>query len=441
MSDPPWATGASEVGRRNQAGEDEWGRGPHGATPHGRTTTAGDMGKGGAGMRMGGGADVDPGRGPDWRGGGGSVVPASRSAPWATDYELPGGPEHAQHGRRDHLGLQSHPHRRPQQQDGVIHEQPMAGQQPEWRRPQTMAPSWVRGGGEDLIVPSPNQGRKVAFMISGPAFFDREAAPSSLGQAPRSAGQRREMMAGQGGVGQGGARGGGGGQEGARVRGGEEMGVRGGGGGGDGQHARPGNERERHDQPQDHHQPQPQKNHLEAGQRSGELRVGLGRGVKSEGKQPRQSAPSSSGGGAGAHNSGEGRQNSGGDRSGAHNSGGEKSKASTGTRGGTGRGGVVASHLKPWDDGRRARAGGRGAGAVREWDDDRRRQMYGGPEAAMKAAAAWWGFELHSVCRFPSCACAPLGDDEQSSLHDTEVTLSSQAFLTQRSHCMRDALP
>jgi len=173
----------------------------------------------------------------DWRGGGG-VAPASMTAPWATDYDLPGERQigvlagrdqkkfsttdahHQNHGKPEHSqpgrDMQTH------HQRGSHHQQPPHGgsawegerhhhQQTfdtnnhgsaaslfhgnsgqgerhqrsghgadqddddrgvgmapnsEWKRPATMAPSWVRGGGQDLIVPSPSQGRKVQETLS-----------------------------------------------------------------------------------------------------------------------------------------------------------------------------------------------------------------------------------------------------------------------------------
>ena len=49
-----------------------------------------------------------------------------------------------------------------------------------WKRPSTLAPPWVAGGGQEMLLSSPAQGRKVSFVLSRPAYYNVEDAPSAV---------------------------------------------------------------------------------------------------------------------------------------------------------------------------------------------------------------------------------------------------------------------
>jgi len=49
-----------------------------------------------------------------------------------------------------------------------------------WKRPRTLAPPWAAGGGQEMILSSPAQGRKVSFVIEKPAYYNVEDAPSAV---------------------------------------------------------------------------------------------------------------------------------------------------------------------------------------------------------------------------------------------------------------------
>ena len=49
-----------------------------------------------------------------------------------------------------------------------------------WKRPSTLAPTWVAGGGQEMLLSSPAQVRKVSFVLSRPAYYNVEDAPSAV---------------------------------------------------------------------------------------------------------------------------------------------------------------------------------------------------------------------------------------------------------------------
>jgi hypothetical protein len=223
-AEPPWAR---EEDRRYHQAVGDSGRGRRNSTSRGISNDTARGAHSALSMMP---AAAAAAAAVDWRGGGG-VAPASRTAPWATDYDLPGErqvgasavrdqrqftteihhqnhrePEHPQTGRDMQIhhqrgghhkqpphgggaweGERHHHHQQAfdinnhgsaasnvhgysgqgerhqrgdhdvQQDDGGVG----VAQNSDWKRPATMAPSWVRGGGQDLIVPSPSQGRKV----------------------------------------------------------------------------------------------------------------------------------------------------------------------------------------------------------------------------------------------------------------------------------------
>jgi hypothetical protein len=57
-----------------------------------------------------------------------------------------------------------------------------------WKRPESMAPTWALGGGHELVITSPSAGRKVSFLITGPAYFDVNEAPASVSSLKRQVG-------------------------------------------------------------------------------------------------------------------------------------------------------------------------------------------------------------------------------------------------------------
>ena len=50
----------------------------------------------------------------------------------------------------------------------------------DWKRPRTLAPPWAAGGGQEMLLSSPAQGRKVSFVLGKPAFYNVEDAPSAV---------------------------------------------------------------------------------------------------------------------------------------------------------------------------------------------------------------------------------------------------------------------
>lgn len=101
----------------------------------------------------------------------------SAQAPWATDYEEPQRgrtPPHAgmdtsldaepssggMHFARDSMVI----HKGQAARQVAIHAEELVADSSssgDWKRPKTMAPKWAAGGGQELLVPSPSQGRKV----------------------------------------------------------------------------------------------------------------------------------------------------------------------------------------------------------------------------------------------------------------------------------------
>jgi hypothetical protein len=50
----------------------------------------------------------------------------------------------------------------------------------DWKRPRTLAPPWAAGGGQEMLLSSPAQGRKVSFVLGKPTYYNVEDAPSAV---------------------------------------------------------------------------------------------------------------------------------------------------------------------------------------------------------------------------------------------------------------------
>ena len=114
------------------------------------------------------------------------------AAPWATHYELP--PAAGLDGR----SARRHESGRERESGGGgrVHGSFLGGEDENlpysgsvgsgqdsdagWKRPRTLAPPWAAGGGQEMILSSPAQGRKVSFVIEKPAFYNVEDAPSAV---------------------------------------------------------------------------------------------------------------------------------------------------------------------------------------------------------------------------------------------------------------------
>lgn len=120
----------------------------------------------------------------------------SATAPWASHYEVP---RAAHEGRSDghSASRRGSSRERVAGSDGRVQRGAYLGDQDEpqpargsvgsgqdseadWKRPRTLAPPWAAGGGQEMILSSPAQGRKVSFVIEKPAYFNVEDAPSAV---------------------------------------------------------------------------------------------------------------------------------------------------------------------------------------------------------------------------------------------------------------------
>ena len=128
----------------------------------------------------------------------------SRTPPWASHYGSPGrqspgtGAPGAAAGRAGSRGSSADVSHRPPaaaaesavaasflgDERAVAHggsrQEHTAGSDGEWKRPRTLAPPWAAGGGQEMMLSSPAQGRKVSFVLSKPTFYNVEDAPSAV---------------------------------------------------------------------------------------------------------------------------------------------------------------------------------------------------------------------------------------------------------------------
>eukprot|EP00960_Hanusia_phi_P040163 754283-Hanusia_phi.AAC.1 len=182
MLKPPWAT--TEDGE-----EEEKGRRRVRRTEHERQIRDEDetkprslaTGRAAEGSRGHAGVDRSSGRG---RGASKRIEKEGRSAPpWAL---------HDERHKGDDRPASKPPGGSPMMtQDALRDSQPSlsAG----WKRPKTIAPPWAVGGGQELLVSSPEPGRKVSFLVSGPAYFDINDPPSNISSSSSAEGDAASL--------------------------------------------------------------------------------------------------------------------------------------------------------------------------------------------------------------------------------------------------------